>query len=214
MSPDADRALLQHMAKNDVLLPHQRVRQMTQSFEAGTTVMEIRAALQGPRPNRVYCWTAFEEALTGTYENATPFRLDGGSEMTSPGQTALDVRLRVGDVDVPLRGYESTPGSATGTAIGIRTGSKDIAQVYSALQALSYPGDPGITSRQFTNIRIWAFDCSIVSALIQDPVIESTQVQLTMRLDQANRKRRVLGLISYSSSVVQIAADRTISLDI
>lgn len=41
MSPDADRALLQHMAKNDALIPHQRVRMMTQSFEAGTTVMEL-----------------------------------------------------------------------------------------------------------------------------------------------------------------------------
>lgn len=214
MTPDADRALLAMMAKNDLLVPHQRVRQMTQSFEAGTTVMEIRAALQGPRPNRVYCWTAFEEALTGTYENATPFRLDGTTTMTAPGQSAIDVRLRVGDVDVPLRGFESTPGSATGTMEGIRPGSKDFAEVYGALQALSYPGDPGITSRQFTNIRIWAFDCSIVSAAIQDPVIESTQVQLTMRLDQANRKRRVLGLISYGSSVIQISKDRTISLDV
>ena len=215
MTPDADRALLAMMAKNDLLIPHQRVRMVTQSFEPSTTIMQMNAQLQGPRANKLFMFTAFEEAFSGTYESATPFRLDGRatSSNPSPGQSATEIRLRCGDVDVPLRGYETIVGGASGQ-MAQATGSKDIAEVYAALQALTVTNDPGISSRQYSNIQIWAFDLSIISALVQDPIKENTQVSCTVRLSSANRKRRTLGLLSYTSSVVQIANDRTISLDI
>lgn len=215
MTPDADRALLAMMAKNELLIPHQRVRMVTQSFEPSTTIMQMNAQLQGPRANKLFMWTAFEEALGGEYESATPFRLD--SRVTGanppPGQTATEVRLRCGDVDVPLRGYETTVGEATGQ-MAQAAGSKDIAEVYAALEALTVSNDPGISSRQYSNIQIWAFDLSIIAATVQDPIKENTQVSCTVRLSSANRKRRTLGLLSYTSSVIQIANDRTISLDI
>ena len=146
---------------------------------------------------------------------ATPFRLD--SRVTAanppPGQTATEIRLRCGDVDVPLRGYETSVGEATGQ-MAQAAGSKDIAEVYAALEALTVSNDPGISSRQYSNIQIWAFDLSIIAATVQDPIKENTQVSCTVRLSSANRKRRTLGLLSYTSSVIQIANDRTISLDI
>lgn len=76
MSDDEEFGFLKHMQTKDWLIPRERVRQMTQSYAAGTNFMEVRAALQGPKPNRVYMWTAFEATTSGTYETATPFRLD------------------------------------------------------------------------------------------------------------------------------------------
>lgn len=218
MTPDADAALLKHMHTKDWLIPHERVRQMTQSYAAGTNFMEVRAALQGPKPNRVYMWTAFEASTSGTYETATPFRLDHanrGDAAVQLGEAATEVRLRVGDTDVPLRGYECIPGNRSGVQTeDTRIGNKDIAEAYEALKALSFPGDPGITSRQYFNIRIFAFDCSLATQTALDPIQESTQIQASMRINGAGtRLRRVLGLISYTPSVITIDHQRTVTVD-
>lgn len=216
LSPTADAALLKHLSTNDWLIKHDRIRMMTQSFEAKTTFMEIRSALQGPKPSKIFLWTAFEDALDGTaYDAATPFRLDNVAVVTEGtcGQVATEVRLRVADQDIPLRGFENIPGGTSGSG-SVATGSRDLAQVYEALRALSgNPDDPGITSRNYSNVQLWAFDCSIVNSQTQDPIVESTQIQVSMRLSSANRKRRVLGLISYTDSVITISSDRTITVD-
>lgn len=125
------------------------------------------------------------------------------------------MRLRVGDTDVPLRGYECIPGNRSGVQTeDANIGNKDIAEAYEALKALSFPGDPSITSRQYFNIRIFAFDCSLATQTALDPIQESTQIQASMRINGAGtRLRRVLGLISYTPSVITIDHQRTVTGD-
>ena len=218
LSPRADATLLKHFAKNDWLLSHRRVRQQTANFEAGTTLMEMRNALVGPRPSTVVVWTAFEPTLGGVYENATPFRFDPITGDNGIEQNCIEARLRVNDVDVPLRGMNKVVGNLTGARDLLsgfdRAGALDLAEMYEAYkQGCVDPTNPALSSSDFFNIKMFVFDCTIAGAGITDPMTESTQIQVSLRLDQPNRLRRTMGVISYTPSIISIDSSRQVLVD-
>ena len=218
LSPRADATLLKHFAKNDWLLSHRRVRQQTANFEAGTTLMEMRNALVGPRPSTVVVWTAFEPTLGGVYESATPFRFDANNpaDVGGASQSCIEARLRVNDVDVPLRGMNKVVGNLAG-ARGAGTdwdsaGALDLAEMYEAYkQGCVDPTNPALSSSDFFNVKMFVFDCTICG--VTDPMTESTQIQVSLRLDAPNRLRRTMGVISYTPSIISIDSSRQVLVD-
>ena len=216
LSPRADATLLKHFAKNDWLLSHRRVRQQTANFEAGTTLMEMRNALVGPRPSTVVVWTAFEPTLGGVYENATPFRFDPIAGDNGIEQNCIEARLRVNDVDVPLRGMNKVVGNLTGARDLLsgfsRAGTLDLAEMYEAYkQGCVDPTNPALSSSDFFNVKMFVFDCTICG--VTDPMTESTQIQVSLRLDAPNRLRRTMGVISYTPSIISIDSSRQVLVD-
>ena len=94
------------------------------------------------------------------------------------------------------------------------TGTHDLGQLYEALSLLSAdPTDPGISSRNFSNVVVWSFDCSLAGTNALDPIVEQTQIELTMQLDQALNHRRTVFILSYTPSVIEISSARTVQTD-
>lgn len=216
LSPTADSVLLKHMASDPILIQHERVRMMGQNFEVGASQLQIRSALQGPKPSKVFVFTAREASLQGRPESAATFCLESYGNQILPGtvgMVATQVRLRVADQDVPLRGFDNAPGRVSGHGEST-TGTRDLGQLYEALSLLSAdPTDPGISSRNFSNVFVWSFDCSLAGTNALDPIVEQTQIELTMQLDQPLNYRRTVFILSYTPSVIEISSDRTIQTD-
>lgn len=220
LSPDADRALLQHMDKNPWLIKHNRVRQMTQSFAAGVTELQVRNALQGPMPSKILVWTATETSVTGGADIPFVFQLDSSAQSATNvlGMAPTEIRVRVGDREIPLRGFDVTSGQQSGTAVNLGAANlalnHDTAAMLQAIRDISAdPLNAAITDNIYSNVRCYAFDCSLFQQGMLDPIEEGTQIQVTMRLTGSTASRRTLGVISWTPSVIEIHSDRTVTVD-
>ena len=220
LSPDADRALLQHMSKHPWLIKHNRVRQMTQSFAAGVQEMQVRNALQGPMPEKILVWTADEtELASGSDSKSFIFQLDNALQGSTTNRLAVgasEIRVRVGDREIPLRGFEINSGVQSGQSLGVSQFArvKDTAALMQAIREISVnPKDAAINDLLYTNVRCYAFDCSLFQQGMLDPIEEGTQIQVTMKLTNATATRRTLGVISWTPSIIEIHKDRTVTVD-
>ena len=217
LAPDTDRALLQHMAKNTWKILHNRLRFQMQSFAVGATTLSVRSFLQGPRPSKILLYMAEERAvLAGNYGStfSTPFRGTHVS-VASIGNYPTTIRLTVGGKDVPLRGYEAV-GGAQSAPLGpnTRQGNADLLAEWEGYRKIcDNPQDPALRAEDLSNVRVWGFDCSLVSPDILDPIMEGTQIEATITMSEAIVQRYIVGVQSYTPSLIEIDAGRQVITD-
>jgi len=98
--------------------------------------------------------------------------------------------------------------------LNTRAGNQDLLAQHEGFKKCSeFPLDPGLSAVDLINVRVWAFDCSLVSPDILDPIIEGTQIEATVTLAEATLQRTILGIQSYTPSIIEIDSTRQVITD-